>query len=123
MKIKSIDEYGIFFDNGNTLKDYHSQDCCERVYADWTNVQVITKINQNYIDSNSLEFDEDLEKKIHLIPDVGFEIESQNGIRLLVSCYNVQNGYYSSDLELQYVKAHPQLLTIDISHCVKDDIC
>ena len=119
MKIKEINESGIIFDNGNELLDVHLQECCELVYADWINAQIITKIGVNSVNSDDLEFDIDLDKKITKIENVGFEIEDNNGIKLLVSCYNKQNGYYSSDLELHYIKSKT---IINISDCVKNEI-
>lgn len=125
MKIKEIKEDRIIFDNGNILEGIHEQDCCESVYADFENMQVMTKIASNYINSDELDFDEDLLKHIIKIPNVGFFIEDKNGIRLFVSCYNSQNGYYSSDLELCYTQSVVQYIKsyLDISDCEQDDIC
>lgn len=104
MKIKKI-EYGMIeFDNGNILADHHQQDCCEHVYADFENLQVLTKIGSNSMSSEDLEFDENLFANIELMEGVGFKIKDKNGIELFVSCYDIQNGYYSSDLELVYTK-------------------
>ena len=92
------------------------------LYADFENIQVITNLGANSVNSNELEFDEELEKYISLITGLGFIIEDKHGIKLFVSCYNRQNGYYSSDLELQYFKMAPTKIIIDISDCVKDYI-
>lgn len=122
MKIKKI-EYGrIEFDNGNTLCDYHENDCCEHVYADFENLQVLTKIGSNSINSNDLEFDENLFANIELMEGVGFKIKDKNGIELFVSCYDIQNGYYSSNLELVYTKRVSGSSIeekIDITNCSK----
>lgn len=122
MKINEINEKGIKFDNGAKLEHYHDQDCCENVYADWENIQVMTRIGRNSINSNYLDFDENLFSKIEFQKDVGFTIEDDNGIKLFVSCYNRQDGYYSSDLSLIYTNSNGRKYTIDISDCVKDDI-
>lgn len=117
MKIKTINEEGIIFNNGATLEHYHDQECCEHVYADWQNMQVITKIGENFIDSNKLEFDENITDHIYLAKGVGFILEDKNGIKLMVSCYDIQNGYYSSNLELIYTPK--QQIKIDITDCTK----
>lgn len=125
MKIEKIEEEKIIFDNGNYLTYYHSQDCCEQVYADFQHIQVTTQLGKNSVNSNDLEFDEDLLQHIMYAKDVGFHIEDKNGVRLFVSCYNRQNGYYSSNLELQYIqnKNGREIITkVDISDCVKDEI-
>lgn len=124
MKIKKI-EYGIIeFDNGNVLTDHHQQDCCEHVYADFENLQVLTKIGSNSMSSEDLEFDENLFANIELMEGVGFKIKDKNGIELFVSCYDFQNGYYSSDLELVYTKNVNGIKIkekIDITNCSKSD--
>lgn len=122
MKIKEIKENGIIFDNGNYLMYYHEQDCCEHVGADFENIQVLTKLTSNSLNSNELDFDENLENYIKKVEGIGFLIEDKNGIKLFVSCYNRQNGYYSSNLELHYGKVNTISVTIDISDCVQDDI-
>ena len=59
MKIKTINNDNIEFDNGYKLEYYHYQDCCEQVYADFDmikNYNVSTKtgksINIKDIDFN-----------------------------------------------------------------------
>ena len=125
MKIKSIDENEIKFDNGNYLTADHEQDCCEHVYADFANMQIKTNVFANSISSDDLDFDEDLYNHITLLKGVGFTITDKNGIELFISCYNSQNGYYSSNLTLLYhtiTKPMPMDVYIDISDCTEDDI-
>lgn len=123
MKITKINEKEIVFDNGNTLTYLHEQDCCEHVFADFKNLQVLTKLFHNSINSNDLDFEEDLQNYIYKIKDVGFEIEDKNGIRLFISCYNCQNGYYSDELKLEYNKLKEQSpIIIDITDCVRDEL-
>ena len=123
MKITKINEKEIVFDNGNRLTYLHEQDCCEHVFADFKNLQVLTKLFHNSMNSNDLDFEEDLQNYIYKIKDVGFEIEDKNGIRLFVSCYNYQNGYYSDELKLEYNKLKEQSpIIIDITDCVRDEL-
>ncbi len=122
MKIVKIDEDGLLFDNGAKLTDYHEQDCCETVYADWKNIQVATNIGANSISAEELDFDERVINCLGFLPELGFTICDKNGIRLMVSCYNQQNGYYSSNLSLVYTDKYKRVSTVDISDCVKDEI-
>ena len=103
MKIRNLDiqtlrldgvignvQNGIEFDNGWIMCDCHWQDCCENVYADWSHLKDES--------GNTHDFDEE-----------SFHIESvDDGIRfgdrslmLFVPCYNEQNGYYNSCLEIK----------------------
>lgn len=121
MKIVKIDRTGIEFDNGATLTHFHDQDCCERVYADWEHIQVLTKIGRNSISTEEMDFEENLTEHIWGLKDVGFTLEDKNGIQLFISCYNQQNGYYSSDLHLIY--NNDSITTeIDITKYVRDEI-
>ena len=117
MKIVSINKAGILFDTGMTLEDYHEQDCCEDVYADWVNMQIMGEREKNYVNAADLDFFENILMSIVPIDDLGFYIVTKQGICILVSCYNYQNGYYSSDLELKYDDK-----SRDISECVQDFI-
>lgn len=85
MKVIKIDEHGITIDNGARIEDYHNQDCCEAVYADWNALK----------DSNIMDFDFPENFTIEGVPNSGFRIGPY-----FVPCYDQQNGYYSSDLSL-----------------------
>ena len=99
MKIKQIWEEdcpfnpcgqgGILFDNNTGLIDYHSQDCCEHVYADFSN-----------LDSGILKHKFE---NIHLErTNEGFRFGDTR--KYFVPCYNEQNGYYSDNLKISYGK-------------------
>ena len=123
MKIKQIDEDEIIFDNNYKLKCYHKQDCCENVYADFEmlkNYNVSVKTGKN-IKIKEIEFVETLELLIDGVPGAGFNIISIIGEKFFIPCYNEQNGYYSSNLELILDKGKTQEI-MDISEFVKDDI-
>ncbi len=115
MKIAKIGYEYIEFDNGQRLTCEHQQDCCEQVYADFENMQVMGVREKNYVYSNELDFFPRILDSIVPIADLGFYIVTMQGICLLVSCYNLQNGYYSSNLELRYMGK-----TKDISDCVPE---
>ena len=86
MKVISITEYEVLFDNGHRIVHYHEQDCCEFNYADFTSLKDTTFETDEHADI-------DLEEVI-------------NGVRInghFVPCYSVQNGYYSDDVSIQVV--------------------
>jgi len=106
MKIKEITNDHILFDNGTEVTYYHNQDCCENVYADFEQLKTTTIMNEEF---KTLEF--------KFIPGVGIKLKSY-----LIPCYNSQNGYYSSDLELIVNYPDGKKESWDISGCVEDDI-
>lgn len=81
---------GIEFSNGWVMTDVHFQDCCENVYADWGHLK-----NEAGIDHN---FDEDSFYVMKV--EHGFRF-GDGSISFFVPCYNEQNGYYNSDLDIE----------------------
>lgn len=100
VKVAKIEEDGITLSNGLFLSDYHSQNCCENVYAGW-----------KQLEDTTIEDEEFKELVISGNPLIGIVI---NG-KYAVPCYNQQNGYYSSDLQID-------IKGIDISEFVEDNI-
>lgn len=100
VRVVGYDGDGLRFDNGMRIVDFHDQDCCENVYADWVQLE-------------DTGIEDELFKDIIITgnPNLGIVI---NG-KYAVPCYNSQNGYYSSDLSLS-------VTDINISNFVKDDI-
>ena len=111
---ESVESY-ILFDNGEKLSSVHRDDCCEQVFADFKNMQVMGEREKNYVNADELDFFENVLDSIVPIKGLGFYLVTKQGICILVSCYNVQNGYYSDQLELEYMGK-----TKDISPCVPD---
>ena len=80
---------GILFNNNTGIVDYHEQDCCESVYADFSN-----------LDSDIMN---------HRFKNIELK-EAKEGFcfgdtrKYFVPCYNEQNGYYSNYLEIHYGK-------------------
>lgn len=89
------------------LLDIHSRDCCEEVYADWEHMAYYPSIpSGNARESlTQIKLVGDIESPdfIEPVEGVGFKIKCEQGY-ILVSCYNIQNGYYSSDLAIRCVK-------------------
>ena len=112
---QEYDQY-LEFDNGMRLEYYHDQDCCEDVYADFQNMQVMGPQEKNYVDARDLDFFENILDSIVPIEGLGFYIVTKQGICILVSCYDIQNGYYNDRLELVYGDERK-----DITQCTKED--
>lgn len=91
MKIKSVTDAGIVFDNGDTIRYFHDQDCCESNYADF---EQLDDIARNYEFKGKLTFE--------AVPKAGFRFGDHPSRMFFVPCYSVQNGYYSTDVDILY---------------------
>lgn len=91
MKIKEISENFILFDNGNMIACSHEQDCCEHNYADF---EQLDDIARNYDYKENLIFEE--------VEDAGFRFGDRPERMFFVPCYSIQDGYYSSDIDVYY---------------------
>ena len=89
MKIVNVDDV-ITFDNGNYIRYYHYQDCCEYNYPDF---EALDDIALNY------DYDENL--IFEPVTDYGFCFGDSRQM-FFVPCYSLQNGYYSSDVSIFY---------------------
>ena len=89
MKIADITCEAIVFDNGKEITYTHYQDCCEKNYADFEQLDDIAL---------ATDFDEDL---IFEVNDSGFRFGNPNKM-FFVPCYSVQNGFYTKDIEIWY---------------------
>jgi hypothetical protein len=96
MKIKRIDDTGIYFNNDSRIYYTHYQDCCERNYADF---EQLDDLARNY------EFEENL--KFEIVEGAGFRFGDTRRM-FFVPCYSEQNGYYSCDIDIYYAKKTPQ---------------
>lgn len=94
----------------------HSQDCCESVYADFSALkhykeQILGKTVKAIA--------------IKGVEDIGFlicfKIGYDDDIKVFIPCYNYQNGYYSSSLDLLINNGGVEI-RIDISQLVEDHI-
>lgn len=95
MKIKEITEYGVLFDDGSILTAMHQQDCCERTYADFTQIDDLAK---TYDYGEVLNFRED---------ESGFVFYGvMNNHRctpyVFVPCYSIQNGFYDNRITVVF---------------------
>lgn len=117
MKIKSIDDYKIVFDNGSTLSYEHDQDCCENNFADFL-----------HLDTEAASYDFPEELQFEAVEGQGFRFG--DGQRMFfVPCYSDQNGYYSSDIsilfngqEIVYLEETNQDVPDDVFSPVRPDL-
>jgi hypothetical protein len=105
-----------FEDDQVILSDYHDQDCCENVYADWE----ILKHYEKQIDG----YDEYSNLVIKGVPEMGILLcFGDDPLRkVLIPCYNEQNGYYSTNLELKVKHGTGPEIRLDITNYVEDHI-
>jgi hypothetical protein len=99
-----------------TFSTYHYRDCCESVYGDFS----IVKYHESEL------IGKDLSKiEVKSVEGMGFLIcftfKWNHAVKIFIPCYNYQNGYYSSNLDLQ-VDDNGVKTTVDISGCVEDHI-
>ena len=115
MDIFLVKEMGITFEkvrggikssNGYLIEDIHEQDWCESVYADWSSLD-----DTGFYDLSFKEI------RIEFVEEVGFRIND-----FLVNCYNSQNGYYSSYLDLNITSPNGEILVLNITKYVEDRI-
>lgn len=92
-----------------SIKYYHGQDCCENVYADFS----VLKYHLEDIKGKNFG-----DLVIKGVIDMGFLLCLADQ-KVFIPCYNSQNGYYSSDLELQIITGEVAT-RIDISKFVED---
>lgn len=91
MRIVSITEEKILFDNGNTITYDHAQDCCEHNYADFEQLDDIARTTD--FDPNLVFFHQN---------EAGFLFGNLPNKMFFVPCYSCQNGYYTTNLEVYY---------------------
>jgi hypothetical protein len=90
-KIRKITEDQILFDDGSKIWFDHCQDCCEHNYADFEQLDDLARAH-NFNTSKML-----FEKS----GDHGF-IFGDNRRTFFVPCYSVQNGYYTTAVDIYF---------------------
>lgn len=87
MKIISVTDEAIEFDNGSRITYDHEQDCCECNYADF-----------NQLDDLGRAHDFEPELRFETC-EYGFRFGDSRRM-FFIPCYSCQNGYYSSDVDI-----------------------
>ena len=88
-KIKEITDEMILFEDGSKITYDHDQDCCERNYADFEQLDDIARMTD--FDTNNLVFES--------TEDSGFRFGNE-GKMFFVPCYSEQNGYYTTHIDI-----------------------
>lgn len=91
MKIVSVTDDYILFDNNKVISFFHLQDCCEWNYADFAQLDDIAR---------ATDFDPNLD--FEALPNEGFRFGNKPNKMFFVPCYSAQNGYYSDEITISY---------------------
>ena len=89
MKITSITDDFIEFDDGRRITYDHAQDCCEWNYADFNQLDDLAR---DYDYDHNLQFEG---------CEYGFRF-GDNGRMFFVPCYSSQNGYYTTAVDIYF---------------------
>lgn len=101
-EVEKITEQGIFFTNGAKITDHHVQDWCENVYASW----------RKGLSDTGFENQKFYEIEIELVEEYGIRVNGYG-----IPCYNKQNGYYSSKLEIIFTDVDGTAKKYDTKNC------
>lgn len=110
LKVVKIENKGLVFNDGTQLFSEHEQDCCEWHYLDFSDL--------NLSDFDGLEFNLIGDDFFNRIEDYGIELKPINGHSVRVPGYGMNNGYYSSYIDLVIVDANNKTIkSYDVSEC------
>lgn len=90
-KIKTINYEKIEFSDGSKITFDHNDECCERNYADFEQLDDIARNTE--FDTNNMLFE--------AVPESGFRFGNTNKM-FFIPCYSVQSGYYTTDIDIYY---------------------
>ena len=92
LKAVKIDSDSLEFDNGMILYSSHDQECGEIHYLSFSDLTLD--------DFNGLEFDLSNDDFFERVECYGIALKPKNGHPIRIPGYGLNNGYYSSDLDL-----------------------
>lgn len=108
VKVVSITNGALVFDDHSRLLSDHDQDCCEHHYLDFSQLSLA--------DFDGLEFDQSSPDFFERVPDYGIRLLPANGHPIGVPGYGYNNGFYSANLLLRLER--PGATTdFDITEC------
>lgn len=120
MKIVTIEDEKLIFDDGSVLMSTHDQDCCEWHWLDFSimklyNVGVTTG---KPIDIYQQEFDFSHGVTFKKVEDIGIILLDAEENKYLICGYGNNNGYYGTNLDLVYIDPSGQeVCSYDITEC------
>lgn len=100
---------GFKFDNGFTMESNHDTDCCEWHYLDFDSVSMS--------EVEGLDFDLSNDNFIEKVDGYGIRIRPINGHPISIPGYGMNNGCYSSKLDLIIRDDKGNKRVIDVSDC------
>jgi hypothetical protein len=106
MKIKTINDYDIIFDDDSVLTSDHQQDCCEQHYLSFKDLTL------EEVEGYEFSSPPDFEK----VPGYGIRLIPTKGHPVSIPGYGYNNGYYSCNLTLVYTNGGTETRT-DIIEC------
>lgn len=95
IKIVKVEENHLEFSDGSNIIAYHYRDCCEHNYADFKQIDDL---------SRAWEFEHPI---LFESANGGFRFGNSNKM-VWVPCYSEQDGYYSSDIDVDYFDAEDE---------------
>ena len=108
VKVISIDDASLTFDNGVVLYSNHDSYCCESHYLSLKDLMIS--------DFGELEFDISSDNFFERIDGFGIALKPLNGHPVRIPGYGYNNGNYSSHLDL-ILKGEGFYKTYDVSEC------
>ena len=108
VKVISISDESLTFDNGVCLYSNHDSDCCESHYLSLADLTIE--------DFEGLEFDISNDNFFERIDGYGIALKPLNGHPVRIPGYGYNNGYYSSQLNL-ILKGDGFEKVYDVSDC------
>jgi len=109
VKVVSIDSDSLEFDNGIVLTSHHDQDCCETHYLSLSDLTLA--------DFDGLEFDLTTDAFFERIDGYGIALNPLVGYPVRIPGYGLNNGYYSSRLDLVLEDDYGFKKVFDVSEC------
>ena len=108
VKVRSVSEDTLTFEDGSTLYSNHDSECCEYHYLSFADLTMK--------DFEGLEFNLSSQDFFERVADYGIRLLPDNGQTISVPGYGYNNGYYSHHLEL-ILKRDDSSTTFDITEC------